>query len=232
MSKQEQICHLFDRIAPSYDRINSILSFGYDKKWRQSLAKELQNYPAPHILDIATGTADIIIAMARINAQARLWGIDLSTAMIALAKEKISRFNLDQRVKLSMADACSLPFTNNFFDIITCAFGVRNIVLLPQALAEIKRVLKPEGYVYILEFSMPSNYLFKNIYLLYFRFILPRLGALLSKDQEAYRYLNKTVEAFYSPHDFATILDKAGFSVKKISSLTFGIATLYMARAL
>lgn len=164
--------------------------------------------------------------MSKARPEDHIWGVDPAQEMLFLAQKKIGALT---NITLQAGDACDLKFENNFFDIITIAFGIRNILDTNKALGEIKRVLKPGGRLCVLEFSLPTNFFIKLGYLAYFRHILPKLGGLISGDRRAYEYLNKTVEAFYTPQKFSQILKSAGFTINKITSLSAGIATLYEA---
>ena len=227
-TKQAEICQMFDRIAPTYDMVNRILSWGQDNRWRKILALKLPAERELRVLDLATGTADVLLALHEERADLSLWGIDLSASMLALGQEKIKLRGLSQ-INLQVADACALPFAHHNFDVVTIAFGIRNISNIAQAFAEIKRVLKPQGQVHILEFSLPRNKVIKYCYLAYFRYWLPLVGGFLSGEREAYKYLNRTVENFPEPQIFSGLLAQAGFSNITITPLSYGIATLYSA---
>lgn len=227
--EQEVICHMFDRIAPTYDQANRVLSFGQDKRWRKKFSalvpKSCENF-----LDVATGTADLLITMGEDHPHSRGVGVDLSKNMLALGQEKIDQKNLSSRLSLKPADASSLPFSDNFFDVVSCAFGIRNVLETDRALIEMQRVLKPGGLAMILEFSLPTNFFIRWPYLLYFRHILPILGGVISKDKQAYQYLNRTVEAFPTVSAFSKKLLDSGFNEVLPISLTLGVATIYCAR--
>ena len=229
-TKQAEICQMFDRIARTYDRVNRVLSWGQDRAWRKALALKLPAQGELCVLDIATGTADLLLALHEERGDLRLWGVDLSENMLALGQEKIKRRDLAKKINLQVADACALPFEDQSFDIVTIAFGIRNITNNSKAFAEIKRVLKPSGQMYILEFSLPRNLIIKYSYLAYFRYWLPYVGGLISGERDAYKYLNTTVESFPEPQAFGELLGKAGFNNITISALSHGIATLYSAR--
>lgn len=230
-SKQEQIYQMFDRIAPTYDAVNRVLSLGQDILWRNSLCLAVPKEGSPSVLDIATGTGDLLLAMCkkRPNIKAAT-GIDLSVAMLSLAQKKVDQKKLSIPIKLVHADGAALPFVDNTFDVVSIAFGIRNIVDQRRALAEIDRVLKPQGLLLVLEFSLPPSAVIRTLYLAYFRYILPFIGGLISKEPEAYRYLNRTVEQFPPPRQFCASLGEAGFVEVSSRALSFGIATLYSAR--
>jgi len=227
--KQAEICHMFDRIARTYDTVNRVLSWGQDRQWRKAVARKLPPRSDLCVLDIATGTADLLVTLQEAHGNARFFGIDLSANMLALAQDKIKIRGLEQQIHLQVADACALPFESQTFDVVTIAFGIRNITNMTQAFAEISRVLKPAGKIYILEFSLPTNLIIKYSYLVYFRYWLPLVGGLISGEREAYQYLNQTVERFPEPRVFSEILRAAGFTNIQIHALSGGIATLYSA---
>lgn len=224
------IAKMFDRISPKYDRLNHLLSFNIDKTWRKKTAKAVAKDQPKTILDLATGTADLAIALAKYNPQAHIIGVDISEKMLEIGKTKIAKQGLDNQIDLRLGDAAALPFESQFFDAVTVAFGVRNFENLQQGLSEICRVLKPNGQVYILEFSMPERFPIKQAYRLYFKQILPKIGKQVSKDDWAYSYLPESVERFPKPAAFLQTLNDNGLSEASTRSLTWGIATLYTAR--
>ena len=224
------IAKMFDRISPKYDRLNHLLSFNIDKTWRKKTAKAVAKSQPKTILDLATGTADLAIALAKYNPQAHIIGVDISEKMLEIGKAKIAKQGLDNQIDLRLGDAAALPFESQFFDAVTVAFGVRNFENLQQGLSEICRVLKPNGQVYILEFSMPERFPIKQAYRLYFKQILPKIGKQVSKDDWAYSYLPESVERFPQPAAFLQTLNDNGLSEASTRSLTWGIATLYTAR--
>lgn len=224
------IAKMFDRISPKYDRLNHLLSFNIDKTWRKKTAKAVAKDQPKTILDLATGTADLAIALAKRNPQVHIIGLDISENMLAIGKEKVKRQGLENQIDLRLGDAAALSFEERSFDAITVAFGVRNFENLQQGLSEICRVLKPNGQVYILEFSMPERFPIKQAYRLYFKQILPKIGKQVSKDDWAYSYLPESVERFPKPAAFLQTLNDNGLSEASTRSLTWGIATLYTAR--
>jgi demethylmenaquinone methyltransferase / 2-methoxy-6-polyprenyl-1,4-benzoquinol methylase len=231
--KQEAIGQMFDRIASTYDLANRILSLRQDVRWRIKLSEQLPKEGPISILDIATGTSDLLISMCqkRPNIKKAI-GIDISKNMLAIGQKKIVQLGFSDRIFLQEADASKLPFQNKNFDVVTIAFGIRNILAMDRALDEIFRVLKPHGRLFILEFSLPKNFLIRTLYLGYFRYILPIIGGFISKDPKAYYYLNSSVENFPSSLAFKKILLANGFSSVDIKSLSFGIANIYCARKL
>lgn len=221
---------MFDRISPKYDRLNHLLSFNIDKTWRRKTAKAVAKSQPETILDLATGTADLAIALAKYNPQAYIIGVDFSEKMLAIGKEKVKKQGIENQIDLQLGDAAALPFEDQSFDAITVAFGVRNFEDLQQGLSEICRVLKPNGQVFILEFSMPKKFPIKQSYQLYFKHILPKVGKQVSKDAWAYSYLPESVEHFPKPATFLRTLNDNGLHEATAQSLTWGIATLYTAR--
>ena len=204
------IATMFDSISPNYDRLNHLLSFNIDKLWRRKTAKAVSKIQPKTILDLATGTADLAIALARCNPQAHIVGLDISKKMAELGKAKIAQQKMERQIELHLGDAAALPFDDNTFDAISVAFGVRNFEDLNKSLAEIHRVLKPDGKVFILEFSMPERFPVRQMYHLYFKHILPKIGKIVSKDPNAYTYLPESVEKFPQPKAFGNVLSSAG----------------------
>ena len=221
------IAAMFDRISPSYDRLNHLLSLNIDKVWRRKTAELVAKSHPKTILDLATGTADLAIDLARHNPQAQIIGVDFSEKMLEIGKAKIKAQNLENQIKLRLADATSLPFEDESFDAVTVAFGVRNFEDLAKGLSEISRVLRPSGKTFILEFSMPERFPVKQLYQLYFKHLLPRIGKWCSKDSNAYSYLPTSVETFPKPYVFMNLLDENGLRNGKSWLLTMGIAILY-----
>ena len=223
------IAAMFDRISPKYDALNHLLSLNIDKVWRRKTALEVAKSRPQTILDLATGTADLAIALAKYNPQAHIVGMDISEKMMEIGKEKVKQQGLENQIELRLGDAASLPFDDNSFDIVTVGFGIRNFENREQGLSEIHRVLKPNGHAVILEFSMPEKPPMKQLYRLYFKHFLPIIGKCVSKDPSAYTYLPRSVEAFPKPNDFIRILVENELKNGSAKNLSFGIATLYSA---
>ena len=223
------IAAMFDRISPHYDQLNHLLSLNIDKVWRRKTVVKASRQMPKRILDLATGTADLAILLAKKNPQAKVIGMDISEKMLAIGKEKVTRQNLDNQIELQSGDAASLPFGDNTFEAVTCAFGVRNFENLELGLSEISRVTMPSGRVCILEFSMPEKFPVKQLYDFYFKHLLPKIGKWVSKDGNAYSYLPHSVEKFPKPNDFCRILGSFGLTNCQMKPLSFGIATLYVA---
>ena len=223
------IAAMFDRISSKYDALNHLLSLNIDKVWRRKVAKAVAKSAPKTILDLATGTADLAITMAKHNPQARLIGLDISEKMLEIGKSKIKKQNLKDQIELRFGDAANLPFEDNSFDVATVAFGVRNFEDLGKGLSEIHRVLKPNGEIVILEFSMPEEFPIKQLYRLYFKHILPWMGRIVSKDEKAYSYLPESVEQFPKPTEFQQVLGQYGLKNCLVKQLSFGIAMVYLA---
>jgi len=227
--KKSQVALMFDNIARRYDFLNHFLSLGIDNLWRRKTIKTLRRHGSPsRILDVATGTGDLAIAALKLYPE-YVTGVDIAENMLAYGRKKISRKDRENRINLQTGDAEALDFSDNTFDAITCAFGVRNFGNLQAGLREMFRVMTSGGQVAILEFSKPSVFPVNKLYNLYFRYILPFLGRLISKDRSAYTYLPNSVHAFPDGADFTRELEKAGFVKADYKPLTFGIATLYTA---
>ena len=223
------IAAMFDRISSKYDALNHLLSFNIDKVWRRKTAKTVSKSHPKTILDLATGTADLAIAMAKHNPQAHIIGMDISEKMLEIGKEKVLKQGLANQIELQLGDAAALPFEDDTFDAVTVAFGVRNFEDMQKGLSEIHRVLKPCGQAVILEFSMPEKFPVKQIYRLYFKHILPKIGKWISKDAHAYSYLPESVERFPKPSVFLRTLSSNGLAEGAARCLGWGIATLYWA---
>ena len=223
------IAAMFDRISPKYDALNHLLSLNIDKVWRKKAAKTASKNHPHTILDLATGTADLAIALAKHNPQAHIIGMDISEKMLDIGKEKVKEQRFDNQIELRNGDAVALPFKDDTFDTITVAFGVRNFEELGKGLAEIRRVMKSNGQAVILEFSMPEKFPIKQLYNFYFKHLLPKIGKLVSKDESAYSYLPSSVERFPKPSEFCRILADFGMDNCQAKRLSMGIATLYTA---
>jgi len=219
---------MFDRIAPAYDILNHLLSFGRDFSWRRRLANAVVKNEKLRVLDLATGTGDILICLLRRNPNiAEAVGLDISENMLAVCRRKIARHKLTDRVRVVRADVTANGQAGGSFDVVTMGFGIRNTPDAFKTLTEIHRLLKRGGTALILEFSRPANRIHRSFYLFYVRFFVPMLGRLLSGDNHAYRYLNTSIEKFHRSDDFCRIMQKAGFSDVSATPLTFGVACLY-----
>ncbi len=219
---------MFDRIAPRYDVLNRLLSFRRDVAWRRAIVRALPPGDSLRVLDLATGTADVLLSLCAAPGKvARGVGLDKSAGMIARGRSKLARGRGSAALSLVRGDACGLGFAAETFDAVTMAFGIRNVPDVPAALREIRRVLRPAGRALILEFSLPRNPLLRAGYLAYFRHVLPRVGGLISGDAQAYKYLNESVEAFPYGEKFLDLMRDAGFTKVAAMPQSFGIATLY-----
>ena len=227
MSKQEAVTEMFDGIASSYDVLNHRLSFGIDRRWRRKTSKVVASWHPLEILDVATGTADLAIRMAKDNPEASVKGVDLSTNMLYIGQHKIDKEKLSERICLEHADASGMPFADDSFDAVTVAFGVRNFGDLEAGLREMVRVCRNGGLVAVLEFSHPRNGLVRVPYRWYSRRWIPRVGRRVSKHPNAYSYLPSSVEAFPSGDAFAAKLEQAGVPDVQKKVFSGGIATLY-----
>ena len=224
--KKEQVARMFDNISGRYDFLNHLLSLGIDIRWRKKAIEELKGIRPKLILDVATGTGDFAIQALDLQPD-KVIGIDISEGMLEVGRKKMKERQLDQKIELMSGDSENLLFEENKFDAVIVAFGVRNFENLEKGLAEIFRVVKPGGKVVILEFSKPSHFPFKQLYNFYFKFVLPKIGRLISQDQAAYTYLPESVQAFPDGNDFLQILSKIGYKNAACKPLTFGISSLY-----
>jgi demethylmenaquinone methyltransferase/2-methoxy-6-polyprenyl-1,4-benzoquinol methylase len=225
--KKAAVESMFDSIAWRYDFLNHFLSFNFDKQWRRRAIKMIsKQYKSPNILDVATGTGDLALAAMKLN-PAKISGIDISSKMLAIGKEKIERKGFAGKIDLMVGDSEKIPFEDNVFDVAMVAFGVRNFSDPLKGLTEMYRVICNNGMIMILEFSKPSGFPFKLLYNFYFRNILPLLGRLFSKDKAAYRYLPDSVMKFPDNEEFLELLVRAGYSNTHQIKLTGGVASIY-----
>jgi len=218
---------MFDKIAWRYDFLNHFFSFHIDKIWRRKAVNELRELPLEHVLDVATGTADLAITIQKRLQPVHVTGVDISEGMLAIGRKKIEKKGLKQQISLQYGDSEALPFADNMFNAVTVAFGVRNFEHLEKGLTELFRVLKHGGKVVILEFSIPKNRIFRSVYFFYFLRILPFVGRLISKDTHAYSYLPDSVQSFPHGAEFKEKLENCGFEEVLVRQLTFGIACIY-----
>jgi demethylmenaquinone methyltransferase/2-methoxy-6-polyprenyl-1,4-benzoquinol methylase len=228
-SKKEQVAEMFNAISPKYDALNRILSAGIDQSWRRKTLREIRATGALNLLDVATGTADLALALAKGIPGSRVVGVDISAGMLEVGRSKVRARDLEGRVRLDLGDGEQLPYEESSFGAVTVAFGVRNFENLEQGLRDMRRVLEPGGTLAVLEFSQPTAWPLRSLYLFYFTNILPRIGRLVSKDASAYTYLPNSVQAFPYGEAFAAKLREAGFKSVRVRPLTFGIASLYLA---
>jgi demethylmenaquinone methyltransferase/2-methoxy-6-polyprenyl-1,4-benzoquinol methylase len=219
---------MFDRIAPRYDFVNRVLSLGLDKRWRRRVIKELALAPNARVLDVATGTGDLAIELAKAVPAGKVIGLDPSPNMLAVATLKLAKLGLDGRVALIEGDAQALPQASCEIDAATIAFGIRNVPDRPRALRELARVVRPGGTIAVLELGEPKRSLLGRAARFHTRHVVPRIGALLSGKRE-YRYLQTSVAAFPPNDEFAQIMRDSGLDVRKVIPLTFGVCTLFIA---
>lgn len=226
-SKKGEVREMFDSIAVTYDFLNHFLSFGIDVRWRKKLIRKLKKYHPNHVVDIATGTADLAIMAAKSGIN-RVTGLDLSENMIEVGNQKVLKNNLHDRIGLKQGDAEEIHFPDNYFDAAMVAFGVRNFENLEKGIQEINRVLKQDSPFFILEFSTPDRFPVKQLYKFYSKSVLPFWGRIISKDKRAYSYLPESIAEFPYGKDFIAILNKCGFEKTYYYPLTFQIATIYV----
>lgn len=229
-SKKEQVRAMFDSIAPRYDLLNHTLSMNVDRLWRRRVVRLVRRCRPRRILDVATGTGDLALALAHGIRDVRVLGVDISERMLDAARTKVAARGLDDRILLEAGDAEHLAVADASVDAATVAFGVRNFGDIEAGLRELARVLKPGGTVVILEFSRPRNRLFRALYEFYTYRILPRIGGLVSRDRRAYEYLPASVGEFPAPKEFLGLLAQAGFRNGRARSQSFGIAQIYTAK--
>jgi len=225
---RHDVHRMFDRIAGRYDFLNRIFSFGQDIIWRKKVAKLLSQNKSESVLDLATGTADVLLSGFKHN-QFMRWGIgiDMSGEMLQVGRRKIGEQKLSDRAFLIKADALALPIADNSFDATTIAFGIRNVSDVDSSFKEMYRVLKTGGKSFILEFALPTNSMLRRMFLIYLRNFIPFFGGFFSGDKAAYRYLNETVETFPGGQKFAELMENAGFKNVNIHQQTFGVAMIY-----
>jgi len=229
LGKKEQVTKMFDTISKNYDGLNRVISFGIDIKWRKKVVEILSKKKPESILDIATGTGDLAIALVKTGAK-KIVGLDISSGMLAVGKEKVKDKNLDTTIEMVVGDSENLAFDDNSFDAVTVSFGVRNFETLETGMAEILRVLKPSGTLVVLETSVPTKTPYKQGYRFYTKNILPLIGKLFSKDDSAYGYLSESASVFPHGENFNNILREIGFIDVTNKPQTFGVASIYIAK--
>lgn len=228
-SKGRQVEQMFDSIAPAYDLMNRAMTLGIDRRWR---AKAVGMLGSPgRILDVATGTGDLALLLARRMPGAKVVGVDLSEGMIAVGRKKVEEAGLADRITLQAADCLALPFADGEFDCVTVAYGVRNFADIAAGLREMRRVLRPGGKLCIIELSVPTNPLVRPFYHLYTRTLIPLVGRLVSHDSRAYSYLPQSIAAVPQGAEMCSLMTAAGFSGATFRPLTFGVCTIYLGTA-
>lgn len=225
--KKEQVAEMFNNISKKYDFLNHFLSLGIDITWRKKAVKMLAADKPKLILDIATGTGDFAIEALALNPD-KIIGVDISEGMLAEGRKKLKKRKLDDRIELQTGDSERLLFEDNKFDAVIVSFGVRNFENLEKGLRDMYRVLKPGGKTVVVEFSKPKKFPMKQGYNFYFKYILPQIGKIVSKDNAAYTYLPESVQAFPDGEDFLAVLKKVGFKNTQCKPLTFGISSIYI----
>ena len=229
MPKKEKVREMFDNIAPSYDKLNHVLSMNVDKLWRRHALKEIVDGTSQRILDVACGTGDSTVSIAKaVTEGSEVIGVDISEGMMALVKGKAEKAGVANRISLQVADGEALPYEEGAFDRVACAFGIRNFEHKEKGLSEFLRVLKPGGRAVILELSVPQNRLVRWAYDLYFLHILPRIGGAVSGDKAAYRYLPASVHHFPAPKEFCRMMEAAGFRAVRCHAFTFGLCRMFV----
>lgn len=229
LGKKEQVAQMFDNISKNYDGLNRMISFGLDVKWRKKVVNFVAKCNPESVLDIATGTGDLAINIAKNTATKKIIGLDISQGMLNVGKQKITKEQLSDKIEMILGDSENIPFEDNSFDAITVAFGVRNFEHLEKGLSEILRVLKPKGTFVILETSVPAKTPFKQFYKFHGAVILPLLGKFFSNEGSAYSYLSESAANFPHGEALNNILRKTGFIDVVNKPQTFGVTTIYTA---
>ena len=220
---------MFDKIAPSYDRLNHALSLGIDRRWRRTAVDALGIHQPQQILDIATGTGDFALLLAKRIKPQHIVGADISEGMMAVGREKVKEEGLQNVISFQYEDCMQLSFPDGSFDAVTSSYGVRNFQNLDKGLQEMQRVLRPGGHLLIVELTPPPSFPMKQLFWLYAHVVMPLLGRLISHDDSAYTYLPASMEAFPQPEQMEGILRKAGFTEVQWRRFTYGISTMYLA---
>ena len=227
-AKRIQVRRMFNNIAPYYDKICHILSFNIDRLWRKRLVKLVATRKPINIVDIATGTGDIAISMAKNIPNTQIIGIDLSEEMLRVAQLKIERLSIKSNIRLLCEDAENLSLPSNSFDAVTISFGIRNFENIDKGLSECCRILREGGSLFVMEFSTPKHKVLNILYRFYSKYILPVIGQVISKDNKAYTYLPESIVEFYQKDEFTELLQNNGFNNCAAISLTNGIAHIYI----
>ncbi len=228
LGKKQQVEQMFDNISDGYDNLNRVISLGSDMKWKKKIVRLIEKKNPSKILDVATGTGDLAIMLSRTKA-VEIIGADISEGMLKVGRKKVENKGLSDRITLIQADSENLPFEDNYFDVITVAYGIRNFENLEKGLSEMFRVLKPNGTFVILETSVPTKFPFRQGYKLYCNVFLPLIGRLFSKDKKAYGYLSESASNFPFGEVLNNILRKIGFIEVEDKPQMFGSAAIYTA---
>ncbi|HMS71048.1 MAG TPA: bifunctional demethylmenaquinone methyltransferase/2-methoxy-6-polyprenyl-1,4-benzoquinol methylase UbiE [Saprospiraceae bacterium] len=227
--KKAQVTSMFDRIAPYYDFLNRLLTLRIDVLWRKKAIAMVSSPDVKDVLDVATGTGDLAIAVAKALPQSKVIGMDIAVKMLAIGDQKLEKLALTDRVTLEAGDSEAMRYEDGRFDLAMSSFGVCNFGNLKKGLSEMHRVLRPGGRIMVLEFSRPRVFPIKNMFNIYFKYVLPVIGKLTSKDPRAYKYLYESVQQFPDFENFTKILEEVGFKHSSYKPLTFGICTVYLA---
>jgi demethylmenaquinone methyltransferase/2-methoxy-6-polyprenyl-1,4-benzoquinol methylase len=228
--KGAQVEQMFDNIAHSYDLLNHCLSMGIDKRWRRAAINTLKPFAPKRMLDVATGTGDFAILAARMLGPEALLGVDISEGMLDVGRKKVLQGGLANIVKFQKDDCMALSLDDDQFDAITVAYGVRNFPDLDKGLSEMRRVLKKNGRLVIIELTAPRRFPMRQLFWLYSHAFMPLVGWMISKDKRAYSYLPATMEAFPQGEEMQKILEKAGYRDVAFKRFTFGLSTMYTAK--
>lgn len=227
--KAAQVEAMFDNIAPTYDTLNHRLSWDIDRGWRKKAIRQLEPFKPQAVLDIATGTGDFAILAAQMLRPKKLIGADISEGMMAVGAQKVAKLGLQDVISFAKEDCLDLSYPDESFDAVTAAFGIRNFADLDKGLSEMCRVLRKGGHLSIVELTTPVSFPMKQLFHIYSHTVLPAYGRIISRDQSAYTYLTKTIEAFPQGERMVDILGQAGFQEATFRRLTFGICTMYFA---
>ena len=228
-TKKKQVTQMFNGISRSYDLLNRVITLGVDVIWRKRVVRLIKKNKHQVLLDIATGTGDLVLALSKLKTK-KIIGLDISPGMLEIGKQKVKAQGLDRRIEMQLGDSEALSFENDTFDGVTIAFGVRNFEHLDLGLQEIYRVLKPQGALVILETAVPQNPILKSLYSLYTQKVMPFIGKLFSKNRTAYQYLSDSAAAFPCGKAFNNILKKNGFIAVEDFPQTLGVASIYFAK--
>ncbi len=227
-SKKEQVTNMFDGISKQYDLLNRVISLGIDQSWRRKVVRLASENKPQRIIDIATGTGDLAIAL-KATAAKEIIGLDISPGMLSIGAQKVKKLQLDEQIDMVLGDGEKLPYPDGHFDVATVAFGVRNFEDLEQGLSEIFRVLRSKGTLVVLETAVPTRFPFKQGYQFYSGWIVPLVGRLFSRDKKAYQYLTDSAAVFPHGAAFNNILEKIGFIEVRDNPQTLGVASIYCA---
>ncbi|MCR4995106.1 MAG: bifunctional demethylmenaquinone methyltransferase/2-methoxy-6-polyprenyl-1,4-benzoquinol methylase UbiE [Bacteroidales bacterium] len=228
-SKREQVEKMFNRIAPTYDRLNHTLSLGIDRRWRRKAVDALKPFSPSSILDIATGTGDFAILAARRLAPRQIVGVDISEGMMDVGRKKVQEAGLHEIISFKKDDSTALSFDSGTFDAVTVAYGARNFDNLEAGLSEMCRVLKKDGHLMLVELTTPPHFPMKQLFWIYAHVVMPFIGRVISHDDSAYTYLPQSMAAFPQAEVLKPMMLACGFSEVRFQRFTFGLSTMYLA---